>query len=112
MESLPTVDVVVSRSAAWTVQRVRSQSRLFPRSSYSDLELSRVFFLVEVGWVIYIEDEFLVPARIKVFRLGLNPLPLPLEVDLNEGTRKPVAVFGHQAACVVNFHHEFSTGHG
>ncbi|KAM1105868.1 hypothetical protein ACFX2B_002771 [Malus domestica] len=33
----------------------------------------------------------LVPARIEIFGLGLNPLSLSLEVDLNEGTRKPVA---------------------
>ncbi|KAM1327978.1 hypothetical protein ACFX2F_012304 [Malus domestica] len=44
MASLPTVDVGVSRYAAWTVRRVRSRSRLLPRSSYSDLELSHVLF--------------------------------------------------------------------
>ncbi|KAM1064061.1 hypothetical protein ACFX1Q_028174 [Malus domestica] len=66
----------------------------------------------EVKWVVDVEDELFVPVRIEVFGLGLSLLPLPLEVDLNEGTHKPIAVFGHQAVCIVNFHHEFNTGHG
>ncbi|KAM1742234.1 hypothetical protein ACFX12_012255 [Malus domestica] len=44
MASLLAVNVGVSRSAAWTVRRVRSRSRLLPRSFYSDLELSHVLF--------------------------------------------------------------------
>ena len=57
-----------------------------------------------------VENEFIIPLRVKVFGFGLSPVMLVIEVDLDERTGGPLTVFGHEVSGIMNFHDEF--GHG